>query len=254
MHNRYHAIYLSPHLDDAALSCGGQIFQRTRAGEQVLIVTITAGDPPPTGVSAYAQSLHDRWQLVSDATAARRAEDLAAARLLGADALHGALPDCIYRFHPETQQPLYRSDDDIFGEVHGAEAPVVDQLATWLATLPPHGELFAPLAAGHHVDHQLTRRAAERAFGEGLRYYEDYPYAQQPGAVARMLPPGAEGWQAETIPLTGEALAAKFQAILAFASQFSTFWRDVAEMEQQVGGYAASVGGERVWRRLQRTI
>ncbi|MEZ4728018.1 MAG: PIG-L family deacetylase [Caldilineaceae bacterium] len=43
----YDAIYLSPHLDDVALSCGGQIFGATRTGQRVLIVTITAGDPPP---------------------------------------------------------------------------------------------------------------------------------------------------------------------------------------------------------------
>ena len=41
---RYHAIYLAPHLDDAVLSCGGQIFERTARGENVLVVTVMAGD------------------------------------------------------------------------------------------------------------------------------------------------------------------------------------------------------------------
>ena len=38
-------LYLSPHFDDAALSCGGQIATWTAAGQSVLVVTITGGDP-----------------------------------------------------------------------------------------------------------------------------------------------------------------------------------------------------------------
>src|SRR3954449_7408206 len=93
--NMYDWIYLSPHLDDAALSCGGQIFAASQGGERVLIVTITAGNPVGS-VSSYAASLHSRWELV-DATEARRQEDLAACAILGAESLHWAVPDCIYR-------------------------------------------------------------------------------------------------------------------------------------------------------------
>src|SRR5678816_3320336 len=118
LHTYYDALYLSPHLDDAVLSCGGQIFQRTAAGQTVLIVTIMAGDPPHPTVSDYAQSLHDRWALATDAAAARRAEDLAAAHLLGADTLHWSVPDCIYRLHPTSGQPFYVSDVDIFDQIH----------------------------------------------------------------------------------------------------------------------------------------
>ena len=162
----YDAIYLSPHLDDVALSCGGQVFQATSAGERVLIVTLTAGDPPQAAVSGYAQSLHDRWALVTDAVAARRAEDEAANAILGADTLHWSLPDCIYRYHPATGAPLYVSDPDIFGELNLAELPLVATLREQMAALPAHRQLYIPLTIGHHVDHQLTRLAAERAFSK----------------------------------------------------------------------------------------
>jgi LmbE family N-acetylglucosaminyl deacetylase len=257
----YDAIYLSPHLDDAALSCGGQIFLRTAASQRVLVVTITAGDPPPASVSEYAQSLHDRWALAADAVAARRTEDLAACRRLGADALHWAVPDCIYRLHPVTGQPFYRSDVDIFDRLHPAEQTLVEDLATQLQGLPPAGRIFAPLTADHrvnvehrgrHVDHQLTRLAAERTLGNDLWYYEDYPYAQEPGALDAILTADAGGWQAEVISLTPVALTAKIEAILEFRSQLSTFWRDRTDLEQQVVAYAAQVGGERVWKRSGR--
>jgi LmbE family N-acetylglucosaminyl deacetylase len=246
----YDAIYLSPHLDDVTLSCGGQIFQATNAGQRVLIVTITAGDPPGSAVSGYAQSLHDRWALATDAVAARRAEDEAANAILGADTLHWALPDCIYRYHPTTGAPFYVSDPDIFGEVNPAELPVVATLSAQIAALPAHRQLYVPLTIGHHVDHQLTRLAAERAFPQAqLCYYEDYPYAQKPGALAQVIPPGDPTWQATTVPLMEAAIQAKIAAIAAFKSQFSTFFQDLADLERQIRTFTASVGGERLWRR-----
>ncbi len=252
MPTHYHAIYLSPHLDDAALSCGGQIYQRTAAGERVLIVTITAGDPPRAALSAYAQSLQDRWELVTNAAAARRAEDIAACTILGADWLHWAVPDCIYRLHPESGQPFYLSDPDIFGNVHPAEGGLVTLLTQQMRTLPAHDQLYAPLTIGHHVDHLLTRSAAELAAelagGEQLFYYEDYPYAQQPGALEQVIPAGASQWRAIAIPLGAAARKSKINAILAFRSQLSTFWTDLADLERQVNGYADQVGGERTWQ------
>ncbi|MCL4861565.1 MAG: PIG-L family deacetylase [Caldilineaceae bacterium] len=248
MRDFYPTIYLSPHLDDVTLSCGGQVYQQTRAGQSVLIVTVTAGDPPRDALSGYAQSLHDRWALATDAVAARRAEDLAACRILGADALHWEIADCIYRMNPATGEPIYLSDPDIFGDVHAAEHGLVERLAAQMRALPAHSRLCVPLGVGHHVDHQLTRAAAEQAFGRELVYYEEYPYAQQPGAVSRVIAPGAPDWQAEVVALTPDALEAKFAAILTFESQLSTFFTDEADLRRQVGGYAASVGGERLWR------
>jgi LmbE family N-acetylglucosaminyl deacetylase len=252
----YDAIYLSPHLDDVTLSCGGQVFQATNAGQRVLIVTITAGDPPQAAVSGYAQSLHDRWELVTDAVAVRRAEDKAANGILGAATLHWSVPDCIYRYHPTTGAPLYVSDPDIFGDLHPAELALVATLCEQMTALPAHHQLYVPLTIGHHVDHQLTRLAAERTFPQAaLCYYEDYPYAQKPDALATVIPDrapnGLPTWQATTIPLTEAAIQAKIAAIAAFKSQVSTFFQDTADLERQIRTFAASVGGERLWRQTR---
>lgn len=247
----YDAIFLAPHLDDAALSCGGQIASLARAGRRVLIVTVMAGDPPSAIENDYIRSLHARWELERNATAQRRAEDIAACALLGATHLHWPIADCIYRLHPETGAPLYLSDADIFGDVHPAEQPLVTEIAARLAMLPPHGQCFAPLTVGHHVDHLLVATAAQQAFGAALVWYEDYPYAQQPGKLAAVIGDPPTIWQPVVTPLTDADLDAKLAAILAFRSQLSTFFTDRADLERQVTGYAASVGGERVWRRRQ---
>jgi LmbE family N-acetylglucosaminyl deacetylase len=245
----YNTLYLSPHLDDAALSCGGQIHQQTAAGRPVLILTITAGDPPAVPPSEFAQQLHHRWQLAGEVVAGRRAEDIAACRRLGADYLHWDIPDCIYRVDPTTGAALYPSVEAIFGPVHPAEAPLVSALARRMAALPPCGRVIAPLAVGRHVDHQLVRAAAEQWQGGSLYYYEDYPYVQRPGALEEAPAFSPAGWRATLIPLSPADLQAKYEAITCFASQLSTFFADPADLQRQVGGYAALVGGERLWQR-----
>ena len=251
MKNQYDYLYLSPHLDDAALSCGGQIADYTAAGQSVLIVTITAGDPPKDATSHYIHELHTRWELEQDAVAARRAEDSAACQILGADWLHWEVPDCIYRFHPQTSEPLYLSDPDIFGDVHPAEVALVQALSAKMGNLPAATHVLAPLTVGHHVDHLLTRAAAEQVWGTQLFYYEDYPYAQQkPGSVEKLIAASSETWRSEGIALSEQALQTKIEAIAAFRSQLSTFWKDRANLVRDVSDFARQQGGERVWKKV----
>jgi len=249
----YDAIYLSPHLDDVALSCGGHIWQRTMAGQRILVVTVMAGDPPKEALSTFAQLLHTRWELAADAVAARRAEDIAACQIMGADWRHGPLPDCIYRHDGHSGEPLYPDVTAIFAEVHPADEAVCQALISWLEELPPAREWVVPLTVGHHVDHQLTRRAAAAAANCPVYYYEDYPYVQKPGALALVLDPAA-AWQPVVIALDQAALQARFAAVAAFVSQVGSFFVDQADLERQIGNYAAGVGGERLWQQTGATF
>ena len=248
MRSYYDTIYLSPHLDDAALSCGGQIFAQTAGGRTVLVVTVMAGDPPGGSLTEFAGILHGRWQLAADAVAARRQEDVAACCVLGADHAHWDTPDCIYRRQPDTGEAMYLSNSDIFGAVHTTEAGLIDLLARRIDDLPGHDRLLVPLTAGHHVDHQLMRLAAERSRdADRLYYYEDYPYVQAPGALAAAMDAPEKEWRFEIIPLAEADLAARMDAVAAFVSQLSSFFNGRADLERQIRGYVQQVGGERLW-------
>jgi LmbE family N-acetylglucosaminyl deacetylase len=251
MNDFYDAIYLSPHLDDTALSCGGQIYELTNAGQTVLVVTIMAGDPTSTPPSQYAQSLHQRWQLQSNTVRARRAEDLAACKVLGADWQHWDFLDCIYRLDPMTERPFYTSDEDIFGEIDPAEFSLVAALAEKMAQLPASNQVLAPLTLGHHVDHQLTRQAAEHCFSAAsLRYYEDYPYARQFSAE-QFIAQETGSWQAKVVELTESSVAARIRAIQCFESQISSFFKNEEDLETQIRFFIEAVGGEKVWSAVQ---
>ncbi len=243
----YAALYLAPHLDDVALSCGGQIYARTQGGERILIVTVMAGSPPRLAQSAYIAGLHERWQLAGDAAAERRAEDRAACAILGADFLHLAVPDCIYRLAPQSGAPLYNSDAEIFGEIHPAESGLQAEIVQQLRALPACGQVVAPLAIGHHVDHLLVRAAAETVWPSSLCCYEDYPYVEKLGWLEA---DSLDRWRPSIYTVSEQARQVKFDAIWAFRSQLSTFFGSREEMEARVGGYIEEVGGERVWCKL----
>ncbi len=66
-------IYISPHLDDAVLSCGGLIREQTSTKTQVEIWTVFSGDPPAGSLSAFANFQHTQWGLGVEASSLRRA-------------------------------------------------------------------------------------------------------------------------------------------------------------------------------------
>lgn len=247
-------IYLSPHLDDAALSCGGQIALRARKGETVQVLTVFAG-VPKGALSPFAQALHRRWGLGQDAPAARQAEDREALRLLGASPIHWGLPECIYR-QASDGTFLYADEASLWGPLHPADGALLDAIARRIAALPPPAFLCVPLGAGRHVDHRLVRLAAEEGWervGRPLLYYEDYPYAEDPHAVGETLE--GEGWKPLLFPLDEEALEAKAAAVSRYRSQISTFWADAKEAAGRLRAYGWRIGGdrpaERVWWRLR---
>lgn len=252
MNSDYDSVYVSPHLDDAALSCGGQIFWQTQRGERVLVVTVAAGEPDTDIRSPFAQFLHHHWGLTAaEAVSHRRVEDQAACQRLGAETRYWTLPDAIYRLHPETQTPLYTSDEDIFGPVHPSEEPLIGDLARFFSSLPKARRVVAPLAVGSHVDHQLVRAAAERVWGVSLLYYEDYPYVQQnPQSLAGMLQP-ARQWRSYLIPLSHAARAARIDAVKAYRSQIASLFNTVEQMESAIISQVARTGGERLWQRAR---
>ena len=240
----YDHIYVSPHLDDAVLSCGGTIYTQAHAGDRVLVVTLFAGSPPDDSLTPFALELKERWKSEGDPGAVRRKEDIQATRTLGAEALHLDFLDCVYRQgtnvvertrNGQRTEPLYPTEESIFGDVHSQESEFD---ATLLSALQRPGSLrdahiYAPLAAGHHVDHLLIRSVGVRLLrlGAQLWFYEDYPYSDDRDTIRAAQSIGPEPcWESHNIELAEDALHAKGDAVACYRSQISTFWASVDEM------------------------
>lgn len=249
-------IYLSPHLDDVVLSCGGLIYQQAQAGEQVAVITVFAGSPAGAVESPLVQEIHTRWVAsaggdnTADPPALRREEDRRSFAALhpGIQVIHLPLLDCIYRTHPASGAALYASSPALFLQVH-ADDPARAALAD-APPLPGGTTLYVPLAVGNHVDHQLVRHAAEwwDTSAGRLRYYTDYPYAEIRGAVEAVADQ-VSGWESSLTPISEQALAAKVRAIAEHRSQISSFWSNIEKLQGAIRSYAAQAGGEVVWDR-----
>jgi len=248
-------IFLSPHPDDAVLSCGGWIDQLARNGERPIVMTVFGGDrPAAVPLSDFARGLHERWQLGDDAPARRRDEDRAACDRLGCYLIHLPFADAVYRIDPLTRRYLYDSEEAIFGAVRDGE--IIDRVTAAVEARlrqVADARLVVPLTAGGHVDHVITRLAAERLKADVI-YYEDYPYAEQPERMTQVwghADGAAPAWVSETVELSEAALQAKIEAFLQHRSQISTFYRDAEEVRQRMRAYAELVGqgqaAERYW-------
>lgn len=247
--------YLSPHLDDAALSCSGRMAGQIAAGERVVVVNIFAGIPDYGRLSAYAERQHTKWGRPADPVATRRAEDERVLKRLGAEVVFWAYYDCIYR--QVEGEFLYTHHDAVFGQVHPAEYPLVAELAARLTALgqqTPDCRFYAPLAIGSHVDHRLVRTAAIKLLSSSTTpgqvcFYEDFPYVTKPGALAAALAEFDAVWTARLIPIDVET---KIKIIAGYQSQLLAVFGEPTAMPGVVRGYAASLseaGGyyERYW-------
>lgn len=226
-----HHIYLSPHLDDAVLSCGGLIASQVAAGDGVTVVTVFAGDPGPGPLTDFAQALHNLWSAGQNPVGGRRTEDHLACGRLGASVVHLPFPDAIYRVD-SGNQALYDSEVAIFGPIHPAESRMVEEIRDYLARIcPPEAMVYCPMSLGGHVDHRLTRMAGE-SLHRHLWYYQDFPYAARGGALPQGfdLPPGRE----QVHPISPEQIDAWVTAIAEYRSQVPVFWPDVYSLYEEI--------------------
>ncbi len=240
-----HWVFLSPHLDDVAISCAGLAWELSQQGHPVSVWSICAGKPPSGPLSEFAESLHTRWETGSQAVRIRRLEDRRSCRRMGALPVHLNIPDCIYRRAGSPPAPLYPSLQALFGPLHPAEQPLVRRLTRrLLRRLPAETQVVAPLALGSHVDHQLTRQAAEQT-GHTIYYYADYPYAaQESGRLDTLL---QAGWQSQVWSVSPPALQAWVAAVWDHQSQISTFWSGLADLQATIAAYCEQMGGVRLW-------
>lgn len=236
-------VYLSPHFDDAALSVGGLIWELTRAGEIVEIWTVCAGEPPAgVPLSAFAQSLHERWGGSVRAVGMRRAEDRSSCRRIGARPRHLDLPDAIYRIRPDGRALIEREED--LQTAAPEEHAIVQVVSAIRKRYLPHMNLVSPLAIGGHVDHRLTRMAAER-LGVRLYYYAEYPYVTD--STERLTDYIHADWEEMRREISPQGLQAWQSAIAEHRSQISTFWRGIEEMKASIADYWGRGGGSKLW-------
>ena len=168
---------LSPHRDDAAFSCGLNLYGALSAGAEVEIVNVfTRSDYavdlrtvepnlPQIDAISRARRLEDEAFIADLAAFAGR--EASSVRLLDLDLLDAPL-----RLTVQTERVLE-------SPLTPAEvARQAAELAAQLRAVEEFDLVFAPLALGDHIDHRIVREAAGFCVAASrLALYEDLPYA-----------------------------------------------------------------------------
>jgi hypothetical protein len=214
-------LILSPHWDDAVLSCWSVL----TGGGDVRVVNVFAGIPQPGRRGAWERLLG-----VADSAERarmRRSEDAEALSRAGREAVNLALVDDPYRLPTGDRARLADVD-----------AALVD------AGIGSAARVYAPAGIGGHRDHLLVRRYASRLFAAGIpvTLYADVPYCFFHGwpswvdglepepdrdvdeywlAYLGGLPEVPALRDAEVVRLDGAASAAKGEAVGLYAASLN---------------------------------
>jgi LmbE family N-acetylglucosaminyl deacetylase len=227
-------LFISPHFDDVALSCGGTVALQARSG-RAIVVTVFAGEPPGE-LNSFARFQHDRWGTDSDTVDVRRAEDRAALEILGAESRLLTFRDAIYR------GSLYLSDEDLFGPVKPEDAETANAVNSAILAMAKETRatrVFLPLGIGGHVDHRICHATGADllAAGRGVYFYEDFPYVVTASAFNRRMAEFDPKLISEGVDIS-DVLDVRITAIGAYASQVPTIFRHYGPFAEVVRSYA----------------
>ena len=244
------ALVLSPHLDDAAFSCGGTMALLADAGWRVVMATaFTRTVEDPAGFALACQTDKGLGPEV-DYMALRRAEDLVAAGVLGAEARWLDLPEAPHRGYGSAAAlfgPVLEADE-IWRELSRLVAGLVAELSPAV--------VLAPQGLGEHVDHrQMIRAVLDAAPHAPLAFYRDTPYAIRNHGALRNVTVQALALE-ETVVDVGAGLARKVAASCAYGSQLGFQFGGPAAAAKALVAFAEQEGcgtpAERFFGRLAK--
>jgi len=183
--NKLHCVFLSPHQDDAALSCGELLSQLNGKTELTIINFFTKAHNKPYTLSAKKFLQTSGYEDANKLYEERRKEDKKALSTFKAKIIDLDLQDALFRkkkhssflgnILPEFSHiyPTYRwhvikkiAKDDY----------AVSELKKKLKVFKNKKILvFAPYGIGGHADHKIVRQVCEELFDEYI-LYSDFPY------------------------------------------------------------------------------
>lgn len=162
-------IYISPHSDDVALSCGARIISGALSRSDTLVLNVFTSD------SRYASNDTGKRDdnFANAINDSRTAEDEAAWESLGIETRYLNLPEALLRRTFPFAIFSQKLDEFINNQLYGILASHVKEF--------PGAVWYFPAGFGSHVDHLICQKVAFRLLDESLVdkivLYEDLPYS-----------------------------------------------------------------------------
>ena len=237
-------IFLSPHLDDASLSVGGLIAALGSLA-RVEVWTLFCGASFQGPYSELAQWLHEASGGPSGILLSwlREREDRGACRRLGAQPKHFPWKDSPYR---KTSDGGFMYNGDVRTTWHSDDDPMIESIAASLKEAFQEDDVVvSPLGIGDHVDHLITRRAAEIARPASLLYYAEVPYVV---TYKEHVSPKTESLSAIDYTLRASDVDDWLGAVRCYVTQMRMLEKSVGAVPDMIHRYATATG-LRLYRR-----
>lgn len=230
------ALFISPHLDDVAFSCGGLAARMASAGWNTVLATVfTATVMPVVGFALECQ-LDKGLSAHVDYMALRRAEDRQAATIL-------EFSDVRWMDLPEAPHRGYHSAAALFGPIQEQDS-IVPRLRKALSEIfrqvGPDLTLI-PQVLGNHVDHQVVSACVRDLItNENSACYRDTPYAiRDPDASPA---PHLRHMPVVKVPIDETALLRKIAAAQAYTTQVNFQFKDANTLDRTLREFALREG------------
>jgi LmbE family N-acetylglucosaminyl deacetylase len=230
-------IFVSPHLDDAVLSCGALLTALGGHSKVTVVNVFTEAGPPPYTRAARSFLRRSGVSSAEQLFAERRTEDAQVLASLGVQAINLGFSDALFRRRdsavafapigkllPELtyRYPTYRFDIRI-GRVSRGDRSMIETVTNRLleAISPETPSLvFVPLGVARHVDHLIVRDVATRSL-DGIIYYSEFPYVLTNGLDTEFVR------SASLTPWTWDhMLDVKLHLIAGYRTQFTGLFPD----------------------------
>src|SRR5258708_1603124 len=177
-------LVLSPHLDDAVLSCGDHIRKWKKSGLDVTVISIfTEFNSKYFGSEVKLPNYSQEYMNKSGFSNLqlfrhhRHLEDKQAMQELGVKFEHWKFIDGGFRENKGSF--LYPTAQKLFsGHIHPLDESLIREMTLrFRSVFEKYQQVLIPYGVGNHVDHHITRLSAEIAGSTHLFYYVDMPYA-----------------------------------------------------------------------------
>lgn len=243
-------LIISPHLDDAVLSCGDLIAKLIEEGKRVDVLTIFSGLIEKESLSPAALKFHSNCFLDEKAMTHRKKEDKKAHKLLKCNSLYLNMPECLYRsdsnghLYPDLNNIYYLDDRD--------NITIYELSKKLLKYVNNYEVILCPLGLGSHADHLVTNYAInsikEKTTGK-LYFYEDVAYVcyyyrenEKSNWGGKLL--------YKIIEISEKNFQKKIDSVLIYRSQLNILWENYFQLYDDLNRLSKKYGsgrGVRIW-------
>ena len=224
-------LIVSPHMDDAILSCSGIILNRKQQGDKILVLTVFSKQP--SKVNSFAKEMMAQMDIKRDYNTSRKEEDLKIFKKYGIQSQHLDLIDGMF---------FSNSMEELFG---GKTREInIDQLYTKIEEFKPD-EVYLPAGIGDHIDHIAISEFSKELLSKRLKifFYEDFPYSLSKKKTEERLDSLKKEFllKQRVVDIT-DNIKEKIEMIKLYKSQLNFLFKSTKEMENTVMNYNFHLG------------